>query len=107
MRAARGARLANVQRAKTAPAHNQVRAYFQLDPSLGDVNGDGTVSVTDVTLLVNRILGLPDDGLVVKNADLNGDGMMSVADVTLLVNVILNISNQFSVVVKGAEGITF
>ena len=92
---------------ETDTSINAFRAYFQLDPSLGDVNGDGTVSVTDVTLLVNRILGLPDDGLVIKNADLNGDGMISVADVTLLVNVILNISNQFSVVVKGAEGITF
>lgn len=54
---------------------------------LGDLNDDGTLSVTDVTLLVNLILegGEPD----YEVADINKDGSVSVTDVTLLVNIIL------------------
>ena len=54
----------------------------------GDVNADGTVSVTDVTFLVDIILGTSSD-YDTYAADVNGDGVVSVADVTLLVNVIL------------------
>ena len=54
----------------------------------GDVNADGTVSVTDVTFLVNIILGTNSD-YDLYAADINGDRTLSVADVTLLVNIIL------------------
>ena len=56
----------------------------------GDVNGDGKVNVTDVTTLVNMILGV-----IPKNesrADINGDGKVNVSDVTALVNIILGTS---------------
>ena len=54
----------------------------------GDVNGDRRINVSDVTALVNRILGVVqiDDAL----ADVNGDGKVNVSDVTDLVNRILN-----------------
>jgi len=55
----------------------------------GDVNGDGKVNVSDVTTLVNMILGIvPKD---VVRGDLNGDGRVNVSDVTTLVNIILGI----------------
>ena len=55
----------------------------------GDVNGDGTVNVTDVTTLVNMILGVvPKD---MARADVNGDGSVNVSDVTTLVNIILGV----------------
>ena len=55
----------------------------------GDVNGDGKVNVTDVTALVNMILGvIPKDEV---GADVNGDGKVNVSDVTALVNIILGI----------------
>ncbi len=55
---------------------------------VGDVNGDGNVNVTDVTTLVNMILGvIPKDML---RGDLNGDGKINVTDVTRLVNIILS-----------------
>ena len=85
---------------------NACRAYFQLASSLGDVNGDGIISVSDVTLLVSHILGNQDDGFILENADTNIDGTISVSDVTTLVNMILNSGNQFSVVVHGADGLT-
>lgn len=55
--------------------------------AIGDVNGDGTVNISDVTLLVNIILGNATDPY--GNADVNGDGTVNISDVTLLVNIIL------------------
>ena len=53
----------------------------------GDVNGDGKVNVSDVTALVNMILGvIPKD---ITRGDVNGDGNVNVSDVTALVNLIL------------------
>ena len=55
----------------------------------GDVNGDGRVNVSDVTALVNMILGVvPKDE---DSADVNGDGKVNVSDVTALINIILGI----------------
>ncbi|MBQ6749461.1 MAG: CotH kinase family protein [Bacteroidaceae bacterium] len=53
----------------------------------GDVNGDGSVDISDVTCLVNIILGRADD--TYSRADVNGDGSVNISDVTSLVNVIL------------------
>ena len=52
----------------------------------GDVNGDGEVTIADVTALVNIILGKAASKAV---ADVNGDGDVTIADVTALVNIIL------------------
>ena len=52
----------------------------------GDVNGDKSVTIADVTALVNIILGKADGS---KVADINGDGTTTIADVTALVNIIL------------------
>ncbi|MDO4510801.1 MAG: M6 family metalloprotease domain-containing protein [Bacteroidales bacterium] len=54
---------------------------------LGDVNGDGEVNVSDVTALINKILGTAvyDDAV----CDINGDGQVNVSDVTALINMIL------------------
>ena len=53
----------------------------------GDINGDGTINVTDVTALVNKILGSASYSDSV--CDINGDGTVNVTDVTTLVNMIL------------------
>ena len=53
----------------------------------GDVNGDGKLNVSDVTALINMILGtIPKDP---ARGDINGDGNVNVSDVTALVNIIL------------------
>lgn len=55
----------------------------------GDVNRDGRVNVSDVTTLINMILGfLPVDQAV---ADVNSDGRVNVSDVTSIINIILGI----------------
>ena len=53
----------------------------------GDVNGDGTVTAADVTMLYNIILN--DNYTGVANADQNGDGEITAADVTAVYNILL------------------
>ena len=55
----------------------------------GDVNNDEQVNVTDVTCLVNHVLGIQSEGFILFNPDINGDGQITVTDVTVLVNIIL------------------
>ena len=99
-------------RPKTTKTINPFRAYLLLTNGLvnsdsGDVNGDKLKSVTDVTMLVNNILGKSDDNFIVANGDVNGDGQVNVTDVTALVNIILGGKSIVNVVVNGADGITF
>ncbi|MGM9868417.1 MAG: dockerin type I repeat-containing protein [Sodaliphilus sp.] len=54
---------------------------------VGDVNGDGVVNVSDVTALVNHIVGA--EVYPVAACDINGDGEVNVSDVTALVNLII------------------
>ena len=78
-------------------------AYFNVDAAaiqperipictgglMGDVNGDGTIDIADITMLVNYILGKTVDRIVLENADINNDGDYNVTDLTLICNVIL------------------
>ena len=56
----------------------------------GDVNGDGKVSIKDVTELINYLLSGNEEGLVHDNLDVNGDGKVSIKDVTELINILLS-----------------
>ena len=56
---------------------------------LGDANGDGTVSVTDVTMTISHILGQAPDGFNKDAADLNCDGSITITDVTMIIAIIL------------------
>ncbi|MCQ2289768.1 MAG: leucine-rich repeat protein [Muribaculaceae bacterium] len=53
----------------------------------GDIDGDGVVNVSDVTALINSILGTAD--WPESRCDINGDGQVNVTDVTGLINIIL------------------
>ena len=54
----------------------------------GDVDGDGNVNVTDVTQLINYIMGNHELSKT-YGADVNGDGYINVVDVTSLISIIL------------------
>ena len=56
----------------------------------GDANGDGNVTVLDVTAVINYVLGKNPTPFVFDNADVNGDGNVTVLDVTAIINIILN-----------------
>ena len=63
--------------------------WFKVTSLQGDVNGDGQVNVSDVTTLINMILGtIPVDKTA---ADVNADGLVNVSDVTALINIILGV----------------
>ncbi|MDO4510637.1 MAG: choice-of-anchor J domain-containing protein [Bacteroidales bacterium] len=53
----------------------------------GDINGDGVLNVSDVTALVNYLLGEADYPEAV--CDINGDGRVNISDVTALINIII------------------
>ena len=55
----------------------------------GDVNGDGDVSINDVAMIVNYILGITDSNFIIANADINGDGEIDINDVMGTVKNIL------------------
>ena len=56
----------------------------------GDVNNDGSVSVTDVGCAINYILEQVPSVFIFEAADMNGDKSVSVTDVGMIINLILN-----------------
>ena len=56
----------------------------------GDVNNDGSVSVTDVGCAINYILEQVPSVFIFEAADMNGDKNISVTDVGMIINLILN-----------------
>ena len=67
----------------------QIKDDLDVPLSPGDVNGDKIVNVSDVTALVNMILGVTT--MNTESADVNGDGKVNVSDVTALINIILGV----------------
>ena len=72
-------------------AHEQWGQFYRIVPFLGagpgDVNGDGKLSISDVTGIINELLSgdeLP------AYCDVNGDGMVNITDVTALINMLLS-----------------
>jgi len=61
----------------------------QQQGSVGDVNGDGSTSMSDVTSLISYILGNNPTPFVISAADVNGDGGISMSDVTTLIRNLL------------------
>ena len=54
----------------------------------GDINGDGEISIADVTTLIGLLLnGETETGTA---ADVDGDGKVNIADVTALINILLS-----------------
>ena len=55
---------------------------------LGDVNGDDSVDIDDVTMLINSVLN---GGGYYPAGDMNSDESIDIDDVTALINVILGV----------------
>ena len=58
---------------------------------LGDVNGDGVITIADANMIVNYYLGTLGSGekFIEKAADVNGDGVITIADANAIVNMYL------------------
>ena len=63
----------------------------------GDVNNDGKVSIHDVVLMINAILGKAADNFNSNAADINGDGKVQISDVVLVINIILGVNDPVNV----------
>ena len=75
-----------------APNHT---IHFNLkDYPIGDSNGSGDVTVTDVANTVEKILDRWTERFIQKAADANNDGIISVADITATVDIIMQRSNR-------------
>ena len=54
------------------------------------MDGDGKVTIDDVTTLIDYLLSSSASSRSITNADCNGDGKISIDDVTLLIDYLLS-----------------
>ncbi len=66
-----------------------VKGEPHADHLLGDVNLDGSVNISDITLLIDYIISgeVPQD--MFAYADVNGDGSVNVSDITAVIDIII------------------
>lgn len=58
------------------------------DVTLGDLSGDGKVSITDIVMIIDVIAGTITDANKVAAADVNGDGNVSITDCVAAIDLI-------------------
>ena len=63
---------------------------FQDIRPLGDADGDGLLTIGDVTNLIDYLLSGSGNGIDMGAADVDGDGSITIGDVTKLIDTILN-----------------
>ena len=56
---------------------------------LGDVNGDGIMSVLDITVLIDYLLNEQNDATMQLHGDINKDGFVNIKDITTLIDMLL------------------
>ena len=74
---------------------------------VGDVNGDGSVGIGDVTSMIHYLLTKDVALVLIQNADVNGNGSVEIDDLTILINYLL--TNQWPMTVQTftVNGVTF
>ena len=55
----------------------------------GDADSDGSVTISDVTLIIDYLLSGDGSMINVTNADVDGDGCITITDVTALIDMLL------------------
>ena len=66
--------------------------YAGEDLVVGDANCDGLVNITDVTFVINIILGKAETHYSLEAVDVNGDGLVNISDVSEIIHIILGSS---------------
>lgn len=67
-----------------------IEGVGDVTPSMGDMNGDGRITISDVTTLIDTLLTTSD---YYENGDLNGNGRLDIGDVTSLIDFLLRGDN--------------
>lgn len=60
----------------------------------GDVDGDGSVTMTDANMVVNTFLSGTADDAMKKKCDVDKDGTVSMSDANAVVNIYLSVSDK-------------
>ena len=55
----------------------------------GDVNGDGSINVVDLTMIIDYVQGREVDGFITGTGDVNGDGTIDNSDIVSLLDKLL------------------
>lgn len=55
----------------------------------GDANGDGRISITDITTISSHLLGKKPENIILEASDANSDGRISITDITTIANRLL------------------
>ena len=64
--------------------------YFTISVQIGDANGDGQVTIADVTAIIDYLLTGIQAIIDPQGSDLTGDGLVTIADVTALIDMLLS-----------------
>ena len=96
-----GYRMMNVRRSGSSAGDNSVMIYqlsvvpfVEVSGLFGDANEDSHVTVADVMLTVNKVLGKTLTTFNERNADVNSDGKINVSDVMGIVKIVLSGGNS-------------
>ena len=68
-------------------------ASFLVCALMGDANGDGSVSVTDVVCIVDYLLQRQPSPFIREQADVNQDGEISISDIVEVIHLIMQQKN--------------
>ena len=60
-----------------------------VSPKKGDVDIDGSISISDVMMAMNYVLGKHPMGFSLENADVNNDGVVNISDVMSIANIVV------------------
>ena len=74
---------------KGAEATCTVKVTEPVDPTIGDANEDGNVSVGDLTYVVSIIMDRIEQGEDISLYDVDGDGIITIDDVVSIADIIL------------------
>lgn len=70
---------------------NEIRVISAMP---GDADGDGTVDVADIVMVINYIMGKDNLTIITDAADYDADGIIDVADIVGIVNYIMHGPSQ-------------
>ena len=56
----------------------------------GDVDADGNITISDVTLLIDYLINATGGQEIIGNGDVDGDGNVTISDVVTLIDILLN-----------------
>ena len=57
---------------------------------MGDVDGDGSVSISDVSVMIDTLLGVDMNSFYFESADFNNNGRLDIGDITSLIDNLLH-----------------